>query len=1218
MGGGVGVAVRASVANSVKLFTFAEQQYDEALWLVVPAQRGARKLFIGVVYMPDEGKPAALKRAAYTALQEDLAFLSRNGSLIVMGDFNARIGRAASPSARFGMYGEAGTNSNGPLLLSLLDSLNMYALNARSPPACPRQHLTLIRSKGCSLIDYIIASSDIALPCQFAARPTAQVGPRTVAATDHLPVFARFNRRMPRRPAKQVVLRLNAQPKDFRLQNGEQSAELEAYQAALSQLGNVYTATISTLQQQVAATQLTATAAVQQAHEQLLAAIRHAVNASFGYKQVLVGKSFPWWSQQLTNAVQARVQAFEQYRMTGLVADWAAYQQQRRAAAQLIKAAKKQHKQQCEHAVTAAYSARINDDSVLGEKDMWQLIRRLCPKHVSDAVFSVIQHPSGHVASTPAEKADAFKCHYQRVGSHAAFASSNPQFDAAYASQVTASVQQCLSDSHSSAPCPLDSAITADEIHDCLHRLRTGKAGNPAEEGIVNELLKYGGSTVADMLLQYCSLMWQLEQVHQVPGTVVNMPKKGDLTDPTNYRGITLLSVLYKFYTSVLNQRLIKFAEGELQPQRHSQQTGQQQQRSAPQPAAQQPQQQQQQQQQQSQQQQPAGPPRATAAATAAAPLLHESQNGFRPKRSCADHQSVLSEILCGRKAEGKESYVLFVDTYKAFPTVWLDGLFYKLWEKGVRGKMFRVLYNLYQGARRVVSHEGCVTESFSCDLGLHEGDVISPTLYLFFIDDLLREVHAKHPGITLLGPSDEAAGQVVAAMQADDFVAVCGSLSEVQAVAATVYEYSCKWRFKLNSSKSAVMHILPGRQRSQRSQLVDSGIIWNDVPVPVVSEYCYLGLWFNDACNWSTHFDKMLDKVQRVKAGLMPIWKSRHISVEVKRIVLLTCIRPVVEYGSEVWFPSTARQLQQIDQVQTDIIKCAMRCGKERPCSSAVLAEWGVKPLHMWLHQRAMEYYFRIQRMDDVRLPKQVFSAEWRRSSGAMVVTPWHKYVQSLLCKYGVNVETAAGRASCCKSHISGQIKKLHADRIMCESLEHSTLLSYITHVHPKHADAMTFKRVRPFLRSGSPTRGVELMMRVRLGCLAVHERTSRYGGRRADGNAACPACGAGVESLSHLLFDCAATSVQRDEMFNEIRALSGCAAKLRNLLSITDAEVKVKRFVSDDAWGSARLLVSRFIADFLEKAWGVRNACKHDGVVLLSVAAPLGRGADGVDAMA
>ncbi|KAF6257694.1 hypothetical protein COO60DRAFT_1522308, partial [Scenedesmus sp. NREL 46B-D3] len=69
------------------------------------------------------------------------------------------------------------------------------------------------------------------------------------------------------------------------------------------------------------------------------------------------------------------------------------------------------------------------------------------------------------------------------------------------------------------------------------------------------------------MLLVWHLLMWQLEQVHQVPGTVVSMPKKGDLTDPGNYRGITLLSVLYKFYTSVLNQRLIKFAEGEQQEQ---------------------------------------------------------------------------------------------------------------------------------------------------------------------------------------------------------------------------------------------------------------------------------------------------------------------------------------------------------------------------------------------------------------------------------------------------------------------------------------------------------------------------------------------------------------------------------------------------------------------------------------------------------------------------
>lgn len=53
-------------------------------------------------------------------------------------------------------------------------------------------------------------------------------------------------------------------------------------------------------------------------------------------------------------------------------------------------------------------------------------------------------------------------------------------------------------------------------------------------------------------------------------------------------------------------------------------------------------------------------------------------------------------------------------------------------------------------------------------------------------------------------------------------------------------------------------------------------------------------------------------------------------------------------------------------------------------------------------------------------------------------------------------------------------------------------------------------------------------------------------------------------------------------------------------------DAEVKVKRLVSDDAWDyvwSPWLLVSRITAAFLEKAWGVRNACRHYDAVLLPV---------------
>jgi hypothetical protein len=59
--------------------------------------------------------------------------------------------------------------------------------------------------------------------------------------------------------------------------------------------------------------------------------------------------------------------------------------------------------------------------------------------------------------------------------------------------------------------------------------------------------------------------------------------------------------------------------------------------------------------------------------------------------------------------------------------------------------------------------------------------------------------------------------------------------------------------------------------------------------------------------------------------------------------------------------------------------------------------------------------------------------------------------------------------------------------------------------------------------------------------------------------------------------------------------------------------------RFVSDNVWGLAdRQFVSMHIARYLVQAWDVRNTCKHSGAVLPLPSAPVGRGVDGIDAMA
>jgi len=572
-GGGVGVAVHACLSQSVKPFTFSNQQYSEAFWLVMQRQGAARKMYIGALYMPDISKPQNVRENAYELLQQDLQFLASKGAVVVMGDFNARVGRATAPTEHIGMHGEQDINANGRLLLSMLSAVDLYALNARAP-ACesqPDAHLTYVKRSeagqvlGASLIDYIIATPDVAMPVLNTANSGALVADPVVSRTDHLPVLATVNRPVLRRSVNAFRLKLNADPHAFRVQNGEVSPEVAAFHAALDQLGPAFDHMVTALKQQTAASQVSAAEAVQQAHEKLLANIKQAVMASFGYKKVWVGKSMPWWTQELTAAVNARSQAFQHFRESGQQQDWAAYQQLRRNVHQLVVAAKAQHKQHRSAAITQAFNQRLNDDSVLGEKDMWQLIHLLCPKHVADRAYHSIRHPEGSTATSSAEKAAAFACHYQRLGSHDVFSSKNPQFDNVFMHDVQCNVQMHLLESEVSSStdsCPLNAPITRAEVETCMWSLASNKAGNPAEEGIVNEVLKHGGSHMADMLLQYCSLMWQLERVHHVPGTVISIPKSGDLSDPGNYRGITLLSVLYKFYTSILNKRLVAFAEG--------------------------------------------------------------------------------------------------------------------------------------------------------------------------------------------------------------------------------------------------------------------------------------------------------------------------------------------------------------------------------------------------------------------------------------------------------------------------------------------------------------------------------------------------------------------------------------------------------------------------------------------------------------------------------
>ena len=107
----------------------------------------------------------------------------------------------------------------------------------------------------------------------------------------------------------------------------------------------------------------------------------------------------------------------------------------------------------------------------------------------------------------------------------------------------------------------LDEEIFEEEVFRAIKRLKRNKA--PGLDGLVPELFKAFNNELITFLTRifnaaFCSGIfprsWSI-------GSIIPIHKKGDEKLPSNYRGITLLPIIGKLLSSILNDRLLEWAE---------------------------------------------------------------------------------------------------------------------------------------------------------------------------------------------------------------------------------------------------------------------------------------------------------------------------------------------------------------------------------------------------------------------------------------------------------------------------------------------------------------------------------------------------------------------------------------------------------------------------------------------------------------------------------
>ncbi|KAL0137360.1 Endonuclease/exonuclease/phosphatase, partial [Mucor lusitanicus] len=428
---------------------------------------------------------------------------------IICGDFNARFGS---------LLGDTNTNPRGTALLPWLEESSMSLLNEHLAYGMPTFTTFRRQQEVSSIIDLFLTNiGDSAfLDPQLVIESDLSLG------SDHRLMVLTFGYVPPSddivspgnsvlAPRRQWKLSKLTKEKPLRLLR-------ESFRSSVAPL----VGTLADLVSDPPATRPNIDALNDSLNQCLYASLDHAI----GVKSARPGHWKKYWTQEIQDAAAERDRAYSQWRHASFGIDkvecWLLYKQAHRKFRSLAQAAKRQSwKQSCsalESDFTKATAA----------------IKRIKRNKETSATFS---HPDGPNASVTA------------MGNHLA---------SVYDGSLLASASRpAAPDFHASAlPHDVSTAVTdlfdADTLVALIKRLPNRKA--PGPNHLKAEMLKALAPDIAPVLSPFFTLcsQWSYTPVLWRHAQVFPIHKKGDASDPANFRPISLTSVMRKLFEFAL------------------------------------------------------------------------------------------------------------------------------------------------------------------------------------------------------------------------------------------------------------------------------------------------------------------------------------------------------------------------------------------------------------------------------------------------------------------------------------------------------------------------------------------------------------------------------------------------------------------------------------------------------------------------------------------
>ena len=313
---------------------------------------------------------------------------------------------------------------------------------------------------------------------------------------------------------------------------------------------------------------------------------------------------------------------------------------------------------------------------------------------------------------------------------------------------------------------------------------------------------------------------------------IIALYKSGDNTKFTNYRPISLLSVFSKLYEKVAHFQLYKFCEQN---------------------------------------------------------ILTEHQFGFR-KKSEITH-SLLNFFNNVSKAGSKKLHMaVFLDLKKAFDTVDHKILLKKMERYGVAGKTLEWFRDYLHQRTQYVSFDNTISSVEQITVGVPQGSILGPLLFLIFISDMPDHIKAK----TNLF-ADDTSYQISA-----------NNMGELISTANSELQKAANW-FRMNKltlhpdkTKFIIFNMKPQDEKDIKPVLLDGTELERIHEKGKTKCFKFLGTVIDEKLTWEHHINYVKNKIRKMTYRMIQIRKE--LTTEHKTLIYNGLYKPHFEYAISIW----------------------------------------------------------------------------------------------------------------------------------------------------------------------------------------------------------------------------------------------------------------------------------------------------------------------------